>query len=280
MMDKRPVIVEIGQDTVCLGMAAILASSRFEIRGFTFFEGRENPVYRELEALFGLSSLAPCVFGDGKPIRASSPDGESSGAHRFIREQALLSDGRLEIIAFGPLTNPAKAVLACPETIRGIRRIVFTGGAHGTGDITPAAERNVHADAPAAKGVFDCGIPVLMVGLDVAEPARLSDAEARNLLSRGPFGYEGLIEPSRKSADGSLAALDLAAACAASDEGFLHLLECRVDIEIKGEVTYGKSVCDLDGVSRRKPNARVSLGMDRVCYLERVGETVSQIPRS
>lgn len=272
MTEKRPVIIDLGPDDASLGLAAILASPEVEVRGFTFTDGPQCRAFRELDERFKLAKRAPVGFGEALPIRAGVPSSlaaaEGSSAHRLIYDQSGLCGGRLEILALGPLTNLAKAILAHPGTIRGIRRVVFGGGARGAGNATPAAERNVHADASAAKVVFESGLSVVMVGLDVAQAARLSPAEAHGLSSRAASEH-GILQPSRVSGDGFVDAQDLAAALALLDADFLYLRECRVDIETRGEVTYGKTVCDLDGVSHGKPNARIALGLDRERYIER-----------
>ncbi|HZD13227.1 MAG TPA: nucleoside hydrolase, partial [Candidatus Binatus sp.] len=59
-----------------------------------------------------------------------------------------------------------------PDAKRGIQEIVLMGGAYGVsqcgyGNVTPAAEFNIYSDPEAAKIVFESGLPLKAVGLDV-----------------------------------------------------------------------------------------------------------------
>ena len=73
------------------------------------------------------------------------------------------------LVPTGSLTNVARLLTEHP----GVRpeRIVLMGGAIGLGNITPAAEFNIWADPEAAAIVFESGIDITMVGLDVTHEA-------------------------------------------------------------------------------------------------------------
>ena len=63
------------------------------------------------------------------------------------------------LIALGPLTNVARAVQQCPDTMRTLGGIVFLGGAKFGGNITPAAEYNVWQDPEAFAAVLEFAEP-------------------------------------------------------------------------------------------------------------------------
>lgn len=68
----------------------------------------------------------------------------------------------------GPLTNLAAALERAPDIASGIREIVLMGGADTEGgNITPHAEFNLYADPHAAKIVFESGLPLTVLSLDV-----------------------------------------------------------------------------------------------------------------
>ena len=81
--------------------------------------------------------------------------------------------GRLILVATGPMTNVALAVMREPELPRLVRRFVIMGGAYAEpGNVTPSAEFNIWHDPDAARIVFRAfggpgGAPVVAVGLDV-----------------------------------------------------------------------------------------------------------------
>ena len=90
-----------------------------------------------------------------------------------IRER----DGELTLVPTGPLTNIALLLALEPDARP--ERIVLMGGAIGEGNRTPAAEFNIWADPEAARRVFESGIDVTMIGLDVTHQALITDARRR-----------------------------------------------------------------------------------------------------
>src|SRR5439155_7195624 len=81
----------------------------------------------------------------------------------------------LTLCALGPLTNIATALVMVPDIAAGIAELVLMGG--GTrGNMTPAAEFNIWADPQAAAIVFDSGLPITMVPLDVTLEVRSTQA--------------------------------------------------------------------------------------------------------
>lgn len=65
------------------------------------------------------------------------------------------------------MTNLAMAMRMEPAIIPKIKQIVLMGGAYTNGNVTPAAEFNIIADADAAYVCFTSGRPITMMGLDV-----------------------------------------------------------------------------------------------------------------
>ncbi len=89
------------------------------------------------------------------------------------------------IAALGPLTNLALAIVKAPEILEGVREIVLMGGSLGAGNVTPAAEFNIHVDPHAAAVVFEAGAPLTMIGLDVTRRTGASGSRIAALRARG-----------------------------------------------------------------------------------------------
>ena len=77
------------------------------------------------------------------------------------------------IAPIGPLTNIALLLRLHPELAPRIAHICLMGGSIGDGNTTVSAEFNIYADPEAAAIVFESGLPITMMGLDVTHQAVL-----------------------------------------------------------------------------------------------------------
>jgi len=84
-------------------------------------------------------------------------------APRFLLDRSKRYPGELEILAIGPLTNIAETIDSFREFKSCIKRIYLMGGAYWK-DIR---EHNIEMDVAAATIVFESGIPITAIGLDV-----------------------------------------------------------------------------------------------------------------
>ena len=91
--------------------------------------------------------------------------------------------GEVTLITVGPLTNVATALNLDSGLAGMIPSIVMMGGSLSGGNITPAAEFNIYVDPEAARIVFQSGIPITMVGLDVTRKTGLTEEHVRRLES-------------------------------------------------------------------------------------------------
>lgn len=173
----------------------------------------------------------------------------------------MASDGDITLVPTGPLTNIALAMIREPRIIPKIKEIVLMGG--GTfGNWTPAAEFNIYVDAEAAKVVFESGVPITMFGLDVTHQA-LATQETVDLLNQidNPVSHfvVDLLKFFIKS-NQDVFGMDggpIHDACTVAyliDPAIFDVKHVRVDIETKGEFTYGMTCVDTGGVTNREPN--------------------------
>lgn len=87
----------------------------------------------------------------------------------------------LTILALGPLTNLAVALMKYENLPEKLERVVMVAGSAGIGDLTAFGEANVLADPHACQMVLTSGIPVLMVGLDAVQGMEISPALQQKL---------------------------------------------------------------------------------------------------
>lgn len=99
-----------------------------------------------------------------------------SAAEQLVR-LARAEPGELTLLALGPLTNIALAVLLEPDLPKLLRSVVVMGGAVTVpGNITPYAEANFFHDPEAANLVLGAGFADLtLVGLDVTEQSQVGE---------------------------------------------------------------------------------------------------------
>ena len=99
----------------------------------------------------------------------------SGRADELITKMAHQYPNELTLIATGPLTNLALALQKDPEGMRKLKEVSIMGGAVRTkGNITPYAEFNIFSDPLAAKLVFESGLPITLVPLDVTHQVFLT----------------------------------------------------------------------------------------------------------
>ncbi|MBQ6149214.1 MAG: nucleoside hydrolase [Oscillospiraceae bacterium] len=106
-------------------------------------------------------------------IAHSDRDIDRHKAWDKIYEEARIWNGELVVVTVGPETNLAMAFIKYPMLSRLLKKIVVMGGTLTTGNVSEYAEANIWNDAEAAKIVFESGVPIDMVGLNVTRKAPL-----------------------------------------------------------------------------------------------------------
>lgn len=107
-------------------------------------------------------------------------------AHRFIIETVRANPGEVTLIAVGRMSNVAYALKEDPGIAGLVKQVIIMGGAFDVpGNITPAAEANIHGDPEAADVVMTAPWKVVVVGLDVTMKTvmtrkRLAELTAKN----------------------------------------------------------------------------------------------------
>src|SRR3954464_1177935 len=123
---------------------------------------------------------------------------EGYAAVEIVRH-VMANPGEITIVAIGPLTNVAAALLLDRRLATAVKEIVIMGGMFfGTmPDRTMPGEFNVWMDPEAALAVLRCGAPQRWVGLDVTLQVRLTREHAEQMLAAdtpfAPFAGESTI---------------------------------------------------------------------------------------
>ncbi len=218
--------------------------------------------------------------GLGGITRLLEPDGSrrypdpSLGLHpgdgvEFLLENVGRFPDELTLIATGPLTNVARAMIRNPARMRRVKEILVMGGAfRAYGNVSPVAEFNFYVDPHAAQRVFDFGVPVTIVPLDVTEQVRLMRADVERPAGRGRLArfvrdVTRLYTDFHLQHDGFDGCFlhDPITVALAADPTLLESVETYVQVETAGDLTRGQSVADLRPGKNTRTNARVCTGI-------------------
>lgn len=170
----------------------------------------------------------------------------------------------ITIVAIGPLTNIATALTRAPDIAPRIARIVLMGGARGPGgNVTPAAEFNIHVDPLAAKIVFACGAPITVLPLDVTYKALVTPARHAALAAPGTRvsqAIAALTDPLARANPEKFGAVGvpLHDPCTIAwllDPDLFSGRHVNIEIETTSDLTMGMTVVDRWAVTPRAPNA-------------------------
>src|SRR5438309_701219 len=241
-----------------LRMVAIAGSEDIPVAA-----GAKGPLLRRLVTAtyaHGENGLGGAVFPE--PKRKPVPE----TAAEFIRQIVRKYPGEVTLLTIGPLTNVAAALQSDAELARMVRGLVMMGGSLSGGNITPAAEFNIYVDPEAARIVFQSGIPITMVGLDVTRKTALTETHVQKLES----GQNPVSQAAAKIARNAIAhnrqqgfavdphMHDSLAVAAFLDPSLLKFEDYYVDVETAGELTAGETVgySPIAGDLRRNPAAQ------------------------
>ncbi len=285
---KQPIIIDTDpgiDDAAAISIA--LNHPNFDLRMITTVNGNvgiEKTTANALKLKQFFSSDVPVHRGSSQPlltdiIDASVVHGESGmEGYPFpeVNQQDLTSKHAVEamriellnhgepitLIPIGPLTNIALLLSTYPEVKDHIKEIVLMGGSAGRGNVTPLAEYNIYCDPEAAHIVFNSGLPLTMVGLDVARSSALSHNTIDNLQSLNQTGQmlHQLFKHYRgDDFEHGINVYDAYTVLYLLHPGKFHVQAADVQIETTGHLTKGATVTDFKSPF---PNCTVVLSIE------------------
>ena len=291
MIRKRDIIIDTdpGQDDA-LAILLALASPELNVLGLTavagnvplaltqtnirkvcelaerqdvkVFAGCANPIERQLitaEYVHGETGLNGPELAD--PIMPL----QQQHAVDFIIDVVLSQPSQsITLCTLGPLTNIATALSKQPKIASHIKELVMMGGGFFEGgNVTPAAEFNVYVDPDAARVVFDSGIPLVVMPLDVTHKAlttkyridaiRSLNTKVGNACAEWLDFFERFDEQKYGTDGGPLHDPNVIAYLLKPE--LYSGRHINVEVETKSELTLGMTVADYWHVTGRDRNA-------------------------
>lgn len=166
--------------------------------------------------------------------------------------------GEVTIVATGPMSNIALAMIKAPEIKDMLKGIVAISGAFGlnkyaflnaTGD-TPQSEWNVYVDPEASKIVYESGVELVALGLDVATcfDVNFSDEDIAKLEASDRKEAKFLLQAIRfvngRGFDAYCTVIDCMAVAYVIDPALVETMRAHVGVEVKDGLTLGMTVID------------------------------------
>jgi inosine-uridine nucleoside N-ribohydrolase len=248
--------------------------------------GATRPLVRDprpiREHLEGRRRQAVERFWDLPPFDPPKGGPAPSRAAECIADTARSRPGEVTVVAIGPCTNVAAALLLDPAVATSVAEIVVMGGAiRVPGLVMPAVEFNIGYDPEAAAVVLASGAPVTLVPLDVTTRTFMTPSALDRLAAGGTPLHAFLAGTSRpwlrfaKEARGlpGFWLHDPLALAYALDPTILRLTPMHVAVELFGGLTAGQLMgyAESDRLLVPAPgpvNARVALDLDEPRFMD------------
>jgi len=301
---STPIVLDCdpGHDDA-IAILLALASPEVELRGISTVAGNQTLDKTTRNALKVLELAdrtdIPVVAGADAPLKrtlrtAANVHGESGLDGPDLPEPTtkpvdgdvvdVLADWLepgVVLVPTGPLTNVARLLQQHPQATD---RIVWMGGAMAEGNVTPAAEFNAYVDPEAARIVFESGIEVTMIGLDITHMALFDSTHAERLRGAGRAGKavaelaDFFLEFHRQRYRFEGAPIhDAMAVAHVIDPTLVTTLNCNISIETESEFCDGRTVVDRWLVTGLPKNAQAGIDVDAQRFLELLVERIGSL---
>jgi purine nucleosidase len=309
---RIPLIIDTdtAQDD-CVALLVGLLDPRADLRAITMvagnvgFDRQVKNAHLTLNAAGRLGEI-PLYLGCRRPmvrewVSAENVHGDGAGGLEMDSSglnvepehgvDALISlvaaaPGEISIVAIGPLTNIAMAVVKDPRFVANVKSLYVMGGSNnGRGNITAAAEYNFYVDPEAAKTVFEAGFDVTIIPwspltLDHAVFSRDQLDQITSIETPLARFFTRVVETTLdfdKSVGiaGSTHPDSLTAALALHPEFVTRAAEYHVDVETGSDLTRGYSAMSW-GVHGLVANTRVIEAVDGAAFFSYITGLLSQ----
>ncbi len=287
-MNKVIIDTDLGTDIDdAMAISLAMKSSEIEIVGVTTVYGDSK--YRAQLAT-RLISLGGCNFdvyaGIDKPLLGKRSifmaGNEGEGAQEdldyqfndihavdFLIEEVMSNPGEITIVAIGPLTNLAVAMIKEPKFATNIKELIIMGGSVrlGANSLNPmirAEEHNIVCDPESAEIVLSSKANIYMVGLDVTMMLNIgameykllkgSDSKLNNLL--GDMLADWMVFVKKTFGDEKTYMHDPLALVCSFNKSFIKFEPMDIEVRYTDKERTGQTIGKLN------PNSNIKVALE------------------
>jgi len=301
VMALRDKSLQVDAITTVAGNVNVDLATKNALMSIDFADTYAPPVYRgapkpmmhehwDAAGVHGEDGMGDCPWLR-KPTAKEEAEHGVSAMLRMIKE----GDGDIEILALGPLTNLAMAMLQDPDTMKKVPHITIMGGAHPySNPHTVSVEFNIMCDPEAADVVFKFGVPFTLVTLEACwGDMRFDEADIarfKNANELGMFCMDSnrtMIDLAKELyGEGSFDLPDPAAFATITRPDLITTkFDCYCAVELCGTYTRGATIFieptkrfvdAAFGAAKNEPNCTVITGLNGPAFKDYLYDLITK----
>jgi inosine-uridine nucleoside N-ribohydrolase len=230
-------------------------------------KGAENPLVRD-RLIAKVLDLTSGLDSDRDDLNSIEPDSRNSVQ---LMHDIIIDNPGITIVTTGPLTNLAMLFNLHPKLKNSIERIFSLAGSIGLGNKTASSEWNILCDPEAASAVFNSGVPITLIPIDTSLDVGISDALIKDVKTISTpiskFVVElltSLVSTFSPSILGPklMPLNDPIATLIAAEPDLVTTEKARLDVELSGNYTYGRTVVDFLFRDGKEANADIAISIN------------------
>lgn len=204
---------------------------------------------------------------------------EKMNGIEFYQQAIIEYEKELTIVTTGPLTNLGVLLTQFSEIKNHMGKVIVMGGALTfPGNVTPYAEANISQDAIAANIVFESGLDLIIVGLDVTRRSTISSHETeqwRSTNTKAGRVYADMVDYylSEQRTPGTCPLHDPSAAICAVHFDYFKTLQLPMCVITEGEAR-GRTIGNMQRIKEKQNLVNVCVDVEAETLVKELNETL------